>query len=202
MAYQYDVFISYKNHHVTNHWVIKFEERLSYWLTQSMGGYKPNIFFDKDTIEIGSIWPNKLRNGLKFSKIILCIWTPEYFNSKWCLSEWHSFEERERQFNLNAAYSLVYPIQFADGIYYPDAAQRRQPFDVRDFNATMEAFWLTPKAIELEYKIQDFAEILALGIREAPNYDENFPIIEINENPLPPNNNTNRLKLLNEQHWK
>ena len=60
MAYQYDIFLSYKNHHVTNPWVVKFEEKLKYWLTQELGGNEPRIFFDKESIDIGTIWPNEL----------------------------------------------------------------------------------------------------------------------------------------------
>ena len=189
MEYLYDVFISYKNHNVTNPWVTKFEEKLKYWLTQEIGGEEARIFFDKETIEIGSLWPDTLRKGLKLSKCLLCIWTPEYFRSKWCRTEWRSFEARDKQFNLNATYSLIYPIRFADGEHYPQAAKDRQALDVRNFNATLDAFWQTAKAVELEDQIKILAKKLALAIGDVPDYDDNFPIVEINDNPTPPSNN-------------
>lgn len=191
MAYQYDIFLSYKNHHVTNPWVVKFEEKLKYWLTQELGGNEPRIFFDKESIDIGTIWPNELKDNLKVSKCLLCIWTPEYFRSKWCLSEWKSFEERERATNRN---KLIHPVQFADGEHYPVEAQNRQTLDVRKYNATMEAFWQTVKAVELEEKIQLLASNLAKAIKAVPDYSEGFPIVIIDdENPNPPTGD--RLKL-------
>ncbi|RKR05591.1 TIR domain-containing protein [Flavobacterium sp. 90] len=193
MAYQYDVFISYKNHHVTNTWVIKFEEKLKYWLTQELGGNKPKIFFDKDTIETGNIWPNTLKNGVKTSKCLLCIWTPEYFRSKWCLSEWLSFEERTTYLN-NSTHQIILPIRFHDGEHYPAQAKLRQCTDVTNYSNTNNAFWETQKAMELEDTIKDLCKTLAVAIQAVPDFNDNFPIIEIDdENPNPPQ--ANRYKL-------
>lgn len=191
MPYRYDIFLSYKNHHVTNLWVVKFEENLKYWLTQELGGDEPRIFFDKETIDFGTIWPNELKYGLKVSKCLLCIWTPEYFRSRWCLSEWKSFEERERITNRDR---LIHAVQFADGEHYPLEAKNRQALDVRDYNATMEAFWHSLNAVELERRIKSLAVSLAKAIKSVPDYDDGFPIIEIDENdPNPPS--AERLKL-------
>lgn len=193
MAYQYDVFISYKNHHVTNPWVTKFEEKLRYWLTQELGGNEPEIFFDKESIETGSVWPKRLKDSVKASKCLLCIWTPEYFRSKWCLSEWLSFEERIIYLE-NTPQPIILPICFHDGEHYPEQAKQRQSFDVRNYSNTNNAFWETQKAIELEDRIKDLCRELAVAIRAVPDYNENFPIIVIDdENPNPPQ--ANRLKL-------
>ncbi|HTF04415.1 MAG TPA: toll/interleukin-1 receptor domain-containing protein [Bacteroidia bacterium] len=190
MEYAYEVFLSYKNHHVTNPWVIKFEEKLSYWLTQELGGEEPRIFFDRHTIETGTIWPNELRDGIKKSKCLLCIWTPQYFRSKWCLSEWQSFEKREQ---LAQGSKLILPLKFHDGEHYPEQAQLRQILDVSNYTNTNSAFWETAKAIELEDKIKDLCKDLARAINSAPAYDVNFPLWIEKDDPEPPTSTRQKL---------
>lgn len=196
MAYEFDVFISYKNHSVTNPWVIKFAEQLQYWLTQELGGNKPRIFFDKaGSINIGARWPAKLKTGLQRSKCILCIWTPEYFRSNWCLSEWKSFELRDNTYNNSGQNSLIIPIRFHDGNSYPEDARNRQAVDMSEFAITIDGFWKSEKAIGLIELIRDdLCADLARAINAAPEFEDNFPLVEVQEdNPNPPL--TERLKL-------
>ena len=190
MQYEYDFFLSYKNNSVTNDWVSKFVEKLEYWLTQELEGKPPKCFFDKDSIETGNRWPQKLQDGLKTSKCLICIWTPEYFRSKWCLSEWKSFLEREKQ--MDGA-ELIIPIRFHDGESFPKEAQERQSLDVRDYNITIPAFWNAEKAIELEVKIKNLSKDVSKIINSAPAFQANFPVIIHTNQPTKPGSTNLRL---------
>ena len=183
MAYEYDFFLSYKNNNVTNYWVSKFVENLEYWLTQELGGKPPRFFFDKESIETGSKWPSKLQEGIKTSKCLICIWTPEYFRSKWCLSEWESFMEREKQ---KDGAELIIPVRFHDGESFPIEAQNRQSLDVRDFNYTVKSFWDGEKAEGLEDLIKKLSLDISRVIKSAPIFEPNFPIIIHQEEPDAP----------------
>jgi hypothetical protein len=197
MSYKHNVFLSYKNHDVTNFWVTKFVEKLSYWLTQELGGDPALVFFDKDIIETGEQWPQRLKDGIKTSKCLVGIWTPEYFRSKWCLSEWRSFEERERILREEGiqqlTHPLIRPLRFHDGEHYPGQAQERQLLDVTNYTSTNMAFWETAKAIELEDKIKDLCKGLAETIRFAPEFNPDFPLCIIEDDPEPPANTRQKL---------
>lgn len=175
--YEYDVFLSYKQHHVVIDWVKRFKEKFSFWLIQELGGQKPRIFFDKDSIEAGTKWPDKLKLGVKHSKCILCIWTPEYFQSSWCISEWTSFEAREKMLGIDSE-TIILPVQFCDGEHNPELAKVRQFHDVRDFAYTAEGFWKSEKVIELEDIIKEIAKTCAKMIKNAPPFRDDFPINE------------------------
>jgi len=90
------------------------------------------IFVDLK-IETGSAWPDELRHALKTSRCILAVWSPEYFRSEWCLAEWHTFREREKVANMisnSNSRGLIYPVKFADGDHFPQAAKDVQQRDL------------------------------------------------------------------------
>ena len=105
MPYEYDVFFSYKRDSESYEWHKKVKEKLEYWLKNELGGLEVNIFFDTEDISSGELWRQKIKSALTKSKCIVCIWSPVYFKSKWCVSEWTTFEER----SLVANRDLVNP---------------------------------------------------------------------------------------------
>ena len=165
-------------------WLVEVEKRLAYWLTQELGGEKARIFFDKESIDIGDKWPAKLKDGLKKSKCMVGIWSPEYFRSKWCVSEWKSFQARDTILG-NSTFTLVLPIRFHDGDWYPDEAKEIQSIDLRSYTSTLSAFWQTSKAVELDEKLREFAENVAKAVINAPEYNPDWPVIESEPIPTP-----------------
>ena len=108
----------------------------------------------------------------------MCIWSPLYFKSKWCVSEWTSFEQRGQGLNLD----LVVPARYFDGDCYPDLAKQRQSLDFSDYASTMPQFWETEHAVEFERTLlRPFAQDLAASIRSAPAFDPQFPIVEADD---------------------
>lgn len=148
--YRYDVFFSYKRHSLTLDWVRAVVPRLRYWLTEELGGRREaEIFFDESCIEAGDRWPDALRAALGLSRCMVGVWAPSYFHSRWCLSEWRSFLERERLTERNTR-GLIAPLRFHDGEHFPEEARTVQWVDVAPYTSTLPAFWNSAKALEFE----------------------------------------------------
>jgi hypothetical protein len=136
------------------------------------------VFFDTEDIKTGQRWRAKLQTALKTSRCAVCIWSPLYFKSKWCVSEWTTFERRGEAHGLD----LVIPARYHDGEYYPSAAKDRQSLDFSEYASTIPRFWDTEQAVEFErYLLRPFARDLASIIQTAPAFDPDFPIIEASD---------------------
>ena len=48
-------------------------------------------FFDSSDIEAGAQWPTTLADALRTSRVALCLYSPHYFNSRWCGKELQVF---------------------------------------------------------------------------------------------------------------
>ena len=120
-------------------------------------------------------WQEKLSSALKQSRCIICLWSPLYFQSKYCVSEWRTFLEREMQ----AHAELVMPASYFDGESFPPTAKTRQFLDFSEFTSTMPKFWDTELAVRFENeRLRRFAHDLAEMIRKAPPYSDTFPLVE------------------------
>ena len=175
MAYQYDAFFSYKRDPESDDWHERVKEKLTFWLKQYLGRQDVRIFFDREDIHTGTRWRMRLADALKTSRCIVCVWSPLYFQSQWCLSEWKTFVERSRHANSD----LVLPASYFDGESFPQAAKDIQFRDFSRFASTMPRFWDTESAVRFEETcLRPFAEDLARIIRSAPNYNDAFPVVE------------------------
>ena len=182
--YDYDVFFSYRRHELILDWTIQVVHRLEFWLTQELGGREPRIFFDQGSIEVGDRWPNKLRIALQSSKCLVCIWSPSYFQSHWCVSEWQSFLAREQKLGLGT-HGLIAPVRFHDGEYFPEEAANVQWADFAGYTATTPVFWQTQRAVEFEDVLKRFASSVAGLVRRAPPFQSDWPLVEARPLELP-----------------
>ncbi|MBZ5622506.1 MAG: toll/interleukin-1 receptor domain-containing protein [Acidobacteriia bacterium] len=175
--YAYDVFFSYKRHDLTLDWTRGVHSRLKYWMMQAVGGREVETFIDDDSIETGDRWPEKLKEALRLSRCMVCIWSPAYFQSSWCVSEWESFRERERRLKMQS-HGLIAPLRFHDGEHFPEEARAVQWTDVAPYTSTVPTFWTSPRAIELEDVLKTFAGQVARMIQNAPQFEEDWPVVE------------------------
>jgi hypothetical protein len=175
--YEYDVFFSYKRHALTLDWTVGVHSRLRYWIEQEVGGRPVKVFIDDEGIETGDHWPQKLKHALKMSKCMVCVWSPAYFQSNWCVSEWESFRERERRLNLQS-HGLIAPLRFHDGDHFPEDARCVQWTDVAPYTSTVPAFWTSHRAMELEEVLKTFAARVARIIQNAPEFEPDWPVVE------------------------
>jgi hypothetical protein len=101
MSFEHDVFISYPHlsnqddNSGSNGWVAKFHTRLKDNLSQMLGR-EARIWRD-NRLRVGSIFGDEICDQLRKSKVLLCILSPSYVQSKWCLKElqeFHAFAKR------------------------------------------------------------------------------------------------------------
>jgi hypothetical protein len=174
--YRYDVFFSYRREPQTQDWVARVVGTLRYWLRQELADDHSEIFWDYNGIDVGDRWPAALSRALRGSKCMVCLWSPAYFQSRWCVSEWESFRKRERILNL-PNHGLIAPIRYHDGKLFPEAARNVQCADFAPYAYINKAFWATSPAVEFENCIKDFAKSVALIVRRAPGFRK-WPVVE------------------------
>lgn len=194
MAYQYDVFISYKNQPGLVTWVKDhFQPLLQTWLDNELP-QPAAIFRDKVSIEAGDQWSKAIKEALGGSRVIIAVLTPQYFTSKWCVAEWQSFEKREL-LRADTANKLLIPVKYSNGPHFPVCASNRQFTDATDFlgvNGTV----IPPQSIEaaaLETKVKLLAKLIADRLLLTPTHKV-FPIVDPNKVKLPKLPTPNRTK--------
>jgi len=176
MSYEYEAFFSYKRDPESDDWHAKVKTKLEFWLKQELKKPNVRIFFDTEEIRSGMRWRQKLATALKQSRCIVCVWSPLYFQSKWCVSEWKTFLAREEKTKKD----LVMPASYFDGETFPPQASARQFPKFNDYASTMPSFWTTALADTFEReRLRPFAHELAAMITNAPEYNEDFPISEV-----------------------
>jgi hypothetical protein len=176
--YQYDVFFSYKRHALTLDWTRGVHSRLKLWLQEEVPDREVRLFVDDDDIETGERWPDKLKQALRLSRCMVCVWSPSYFRSDWCVSEWQSFLEREKMVGV-PPHGLIAPIRFHDGEHFPDAARVVQWTDVSQYTSSVPSFWNSQRAIELEDRLKSLAKSVQQMIQNAPAFRPDWPIVEL-----------------------
>jgi hypothetical protein len=174
--YKFDVFFSYKRHSLTLDWTRMVHQRLRFWLSEEINR-EAILFVDEDCIETGDRWPQKLREALAASRCMVCVWSPSYFRSSWCVSEWASFRAREARLDL-VSHGLIAPLKFHDGEHFPEEAREIEWTDVAPWTSTVPAFWASSRALELEDALKGFARSVAGMIRRAPQFQADWPIVE------------------------
>jgi TIR domain len=88
MSYLYDAFFSYKRDTQSDFWHQMVKDKLAHWLRVELGQPEVKIFFDTEEIHTGDRWRQKIAHALTHSKCLVCVWSPYYFQSKYCVSEW------------------------------------------------------------------------------------------------------------------
>jgi hypothetical protein len=185
MGYEYDVFFSYKVDRRTLHWHKQVKDQLEFWLTQELRGIRCRMFMDLEGLSTGDHWKSKLSHALKHSKCLVAVWSPEYFQSAYCLSEWKAFQDRA-QIVGHENTALVAPIRFHDGEHFPLEAREVHMADFREHTSIVEGFWTTSKAVELGDLIKRFAGDVARLVEKAPEFDPAWPAELIGQVPKAP----------------
>src|SRR5215469_10892777 len=126
MPYTYEVFFSYKRDPESDDWHKTVKEKLRFWVKQELNQLDVPFFFDTEDIRTGARWQAKIASALTSSKTIVCVWSPLYFQSQWCLSEWRTFAKRETLCKKD----LIAPASYHDGKYFPAEATAKQILDL------------------------------------------------------------------------
>lgn len=176
-GYEYDVFISYSRELAVARWVREvLEPEVRQWLPQHVP-HEPRVFRDERSVEPGTPWPDAIAHALLTSKLMLAVWSPGFFRSDWCMSEWQTMRERERRLDQAPGFrtGLVYPLRFTDGDHFDPEARDIQWVDVYEFSALEQAFRTTPDYLACRKRIQGICEQLGARILDCPAHDPSWP---------------------------
>ncbi|WP_025741734.1 toll/interleukin-1 receptor domain-containing protein [Aquimarina pacifica] len=182
MSYKYDVFFSYKRNQLTETWHNKLVEQLEFWLNMEIQDRNVSIFYDKESIEIGDEWKSKIGDAIRHSRCIVAILSPDYFKSTWCYAEILSFLKRQEI--IEDSTGLVLGARFHDGHSFPEKVKAIQQEDFSDYASVSDSFWDTRKAAEFGDRIKEFARVIAHQIKNAPEFQQDFPIVIPEEKEL------------------
>lgn len=171
MAYDYDIFISYRRTGNAHKWVEKhFVPTLSDCLAFELDD-PPRLFFDLN-LEAATTWPQDLGVKLARSKMLISLWSKNYLQSDWCTMELAHMLAREQQEGFRTAKNprgLIAIFIIHDGDRLPGTLGAIQSVDIRDFfNTRMREDSET--AADLEDALRSHASTLAQIIKLAPRY--------------------------------
>jgi hypothetical protein len=178
-VYEYDIFLSYRRVPPVSDWVhTHFQERLTEWLGETLA-HQPRVFVDRTAVDTGDDWPMKLRQALLTSQLLVAVWSPSYFRSKWCMAEFHSMLERERMLGLPSAaqpWRLIMPVRYHDGKLFPGETRQIQMRDFRAYNVPVASFQDTRDYPEFIRAMQEFAEEIAERLAGVPDWQPDWPV--------------------------
>jgi hypothetical protein len=170
MDYIYDVFISYRRQHQWTHWTREhLKGLLDTFLTQELGD-PPRIFIDEQ-IEPGADWPIRLGDALARSRVLVGVFSRDYFNDKyWCIHELDLMYARQQQFPDKC---LIFPAIGHDGDLIPEEIRRIQSCDLKEFrNPDLQR--RTPRFEKFADAINALAPHVADAIFSAPLFQDSW----------------------------
>jgi hypothetical protein len=135
MSYEYDVFLSYRRHGKWPVWVRDiFMPLFSHWLGEELGR-DAAVFVDYH-IETGDSWPQKLGKSLGETRVLVALFSRQYFTSPWCMRELQPVLSREQACGFRTPQNpagLIVPasIHFPHRVKQIQAAQLQEYTSVR-----------------------------------------------------------------------
>jgi TIR domain len=181
MGYQYDVFLSYRRANdwpkfVDNHFLPMFK----HWLDAALGRTS-TLFFDVREIETGQSWPYRLADALAHSKVMVCLWSKEYFSSPWCAAELtQMLARRNSLIGPHGPRPLVLAVVIHDSKDLDPSLADIQIFPLQRYSNP----WIaegSQAAERLSMEIEKFAQHVADALAQAPEYDPAWPSLVTEE---------------------
>ncbi len=181
MAYQWDVFLSYRRSNDWPRFVEKhFFPMLQHWLDTVLG-QESKIFVDVREIETGDAWPYRIADGLAHSKTMVCLWSREYFSSKWCALELTQMLARRTSLTgPSGPPPLILAVLIHDSENLDPTLGDIQRFALQEYSNPWIAEGSTT-AERLSVEIERLARHVAKAMNTAPEYDESWPALVTTE---------------------
>ena len=178
-SYEYDVFLSYRHANEWPRFVSKiFVPMFRHWLAAEIG-QTPNIFYDAEQIETGQSWPYQLATGIASSKVMVCLWSNEYFSSTWCQAELgHMLARREFTKRDSGPLPLIVAVVIHDGENISPYLDDIQRLSIQDYANP----WLASdshRAEELSAQIRKLSVHVAHALQRVPECDPSWPNLAI-----------------------
>jgi hypothetical protein len=174
MPYEYDAFLSYRRHGEWPQWVRNvFRPLFAHWLGEEHPGVR--IFIDYE-IETGAAWPHRLGKALGESRVLVPLFSRQYFSSEWCQLELSQMSAREERCNFRTAGNaggLIIPAHIHDGDGFPARAQAIQAARLQEYTNVRLAKG-SPTEERLSEEIRNWVPDIAAAIRSAPPHDNEW----------------------------
>jgi hypothetical protein len=167
MAYQYDLFISYKTNPDWNLWTREHIcGMLKSYLSDDLP-HPPRIFID-DHAQTGEDWVNGIGAALGCARILLAVFTLPYFTSQWCL---HELDLMHKRLLSMTSHTLIFPV-IAGGTLemLPPEIERLQAYDLKRFRLRHLSSG-TPRFEDFSQEIKKLSFEIAAAINQAPPYN-------------------------------
>lgn len=172
MGYKYEVFISYRRHGQWPQWVKEqFLPLFDHWLGEELGTDYA-IYIDQNMKE-GLSWPDELAYALSHSKVLVPLWSRQYFYSKWCQAELAHMLARQKECKLGTNKNrqcLIVPAIIHDGQDRPKFISDISCLEIQDCTSIRMAKG-SPKGEELEDRIKKWVPSIARAIESAPKHN-------------------------------
>ncbi|HEX8109846.1 MAG TPA: toll/interleukin-1 receptor domain-containing protein [Kofleriaceae bacterium] len=179
MAYEYDIFLSYKRHPESRQWLVEHFQPLLEFHVELELGRKVTVFRDDQDDEAGTSWPAHLGRALGNSRTLVALWTRTYFHSEWCSRELSTMLARERDERFRTAErpeGLIFPVVLHDCEQLPPKLPPMQ------FVAMQECFQvrMARNSQTAEILAQQISKRLAPGVASAvaaaPRWRAKWPL--------------------------
>ncbi len=175
MSYKYDVFVSYRRHCEWPVWVKDiFLPLFNHWLGEELGRVA-DVFVDYQ-IEAGDSWPQRLGSCLGGARVLVALFSRQYFNSPWCQRELQHMLWREQACGLRTAQhpgGLIVPAHIHDGEDFPRQVRHIQAAHLQAFtNVRLSRGGVTEERLSEE--IRTWVPSIAHAIRSAPDCDPDW----------------------------
>jgi TIR domain. len=127
MPYRYELFISYTwRVPRAQSWVRDVLAPPLYdFLALEANIDKNSVFLDDRVNRPGIDVEQSVHEALRDSKVLLAILSPQYFDSGWCLTEFHTMLDRQN----TTGQHIIYPLRVWDGNKYSADARNLNPLD-------------------------------------------------------------------------
>lgn len=112
---------------------------------------------------------------------MVSVYSPEYFRSQWCLSEFQTMALRQRACGLpsdNDARTLIIPVKFNDGDHFPKEASRITYRDLSPWNFPYEVFEESPRYLEFADEVRSLAEHVVKRLADVPAWSETWEVLD------------------------
>jgi hypothetical protein len=173
MAYRWDVFLSYRRFKEWPDWVKNhFLPLFTHYLGEELGR-DADVFVDTGAVESGTTWPLKLAEGLSQSKVLVCLWSRQYFSSSWCLCELAHMRAREQACGFGSVAQpgcLIVPVVLHDGEDFPPAVRHIQRADFKEV-ANVRIAKGSARAEQLADAVRHWVPEVKNAVMRAPDFD-------------------------------
>jgi hypothetical protein len=171
--YEFDVFLSVKDDAIFNEWVRDvflplFTSYLKNDIIETCNRPTLGVFYYGKNLELGDPWPTELRDAIRGSRLALALCSPEYFFSRWCLTELHSFLARAK----SKTAKVLVPVSIHDGAAFPEEVRQIQVGNLASFVVVGEGFKSTKSYSSFQTELKALSKRVATLVAKAPPFED------------------------------